>query len=58
MRLKLQTIVEYGTGDEVRDAKRRMDALQERGTRGAKRKVGTDNQRGGRSKKLKVSKTR
>ena len=68
MYLKWQTIIKYGSGDEVRDAKRKVDMLRGRsegnGTNrkvsagGTKRKVGTEGDRGGKSKKLRVAATR
>jgi hypothetical protein len=56
MCLRWQTIVKYGSGDEVVEAKQKISGL--RSVRGTKRKVGPEGGRGGQSKKLKTTATR
>jgi hypothetical protein len=67
MYLKWQTVVRYGSDDEVRDAKQKVDRLRggggghgtklNVGAGGTKRKMGTEGGRGVRSKKLKTAAT-
>jgi hypothetical protein len=68
MFLKWQTVVKHGSGDEVQDAKRRVEVLRggvgshgvrrKVGAGGTKRKVETEGGRGVQSKRLKTAATR